>query len=377
MIFGVIRDLASIAAIIDTRAATAQIKACQMMEGSYRQPAGAVLNMQELFLAQKTPQGTVSLANAGPENRLEQMMQKWKGKLKSAQIEALEKSITLKGGVHLIHGPPGSGKTATLVAVLEAAVRSGHTVLVTAPSDAATDELFQKVLDSGFFEDISMLRFSSPYSKRTQEIGKTHVIFVTCNSSAHDYWVHIFKPTLLIIDDAGQATEPEITIPMANYSSTLLAIVMCGNPEQGPDVQSRGRNEYFRQLAWSPLARFIERGIYSTTLLTVPASGFATATAPPASSTRPPGAPSLLTHTFMLRADFEQNPVLGDAKTIRRHSPPPAVTSLGEAFWRSKAANLERENTALNAELGRVKGEYERLKTKLRELGQETEIPRQ
>lgn len=54
----------------------------------------------------------------------------------------------------VIQGPPGTGKTHTLSIAIEALVRQGKKVLITAPSNTAVDNLCKKIIGSG----ISLLR---------------------------------------------------------------------------------------------------------------------------------------------------------------------------------------------------------------------------
>ena len=49
----------------------------------------------------------------------------------------------------LIHGPPGTGKTTTLVAIIQDAVRNGERVLACAPSNVAVDNLAEKLGAAG------------------------------------------------------------------------------------------------------------------------------------------------------------------------------------------------------------------------------------
>jgi superfamily I DNA and/or RNA helicase len=51
--------------------------------------------------------------------------------------------------VALIHGPPGTGKTTTLVELIRREVRRGHRVLVCAPSNTAVDNLLENLLERG------------------------------------------------------------------------------------------------------------------------------------------------------------------------------------------------------------------------------------
>jgi hypothetical protein len=49
--------------------------------------------------------------------------------------------------VALIHGPPGTGKTTTVVELVRRAIRRGHKVLVCAPSNTAVDNLLERLVD--------------------------------------------------------------------------------------------------------------------------------------------------------------------------------------------------------------------------------------
>ncbi|MBC7774228.1 MAG: Flp pilus assembly complex ATPase component TadA [Phycisphaerae bacterium] len=51
--------------------------------------------------------------------------------------------------VAIIHGPPGTGKTTTLVAAIKALSQTEHTVLVTAPSNTAADLLTERLAAQG------------------------------------------------------------------------------------------------------------------------------------------------------------------------------------------------------------------------------------
>jgi ATP-dependent RNA/DNA helicase IGHMBP2 len=51
----------------------------------------------------------------------------------------------LKEQVHLIHGPPGTGKTTTVCELILQAVKKGEKVLACAPSNIAVDNIVESI----------------------------------------------------------------------------------------------------------------------------------------------------------------------------------------------------------------------------------------
>lgn len=68
--------------------------------------------------------------------------------LNDSQNEALN-SIIAADDVAIVHGPPGTGKTTTLVESIKFLVADGKKVLVTAPSNAAVNHLTRSIANAG------------------------------------------------------------------------------------------------------------------------------------------------------------------------------------------------------------------------------------
>ncbi|HTR30593.1 MAG TPA: AAA domain-containing protein [Puia sp.] len=88
--------------------------------------------------------------------------------LNSSQQAAIEKILSAED-LAIVHGPPGTGKTTTLVqAILAIHRRDGEPILVTAPSNTAVDLLSERLSELG----LTVLRIGNParVSERLQSL---------------------------------------------------------------------------------------------------------------------------------------------------------------------------------------------------------------
>lgn len=68
--------------------------------------------------------------------------------LNAPQLEAVDLAMRARH-VALVHGPPGTGKTRTLVEIIRQAAARGERVLATAASNTAVDNLAERLVDTG------------------------------------------------------------------------------------------------------------------------------------------------------------------------------------------------------------------------------------
>lgn len=88
--------------------------------------------------------------------------------LNPSQIQAVERVLQCRD-VAFIHGPPGTGKTTTIVAAIRQTLVTESQVLVSAASNAAVDLLAEKLSDQG----VMVTRIGHPARVTEQTLGKT------------------------------------------------------------------------------------------------------------------------------------------------------------------------------------------------------------
>ncbi|XP_056633790.1 putative helicase mov-10-B.1 isoform X2 [Diorhabda sublineata] len=181
---------------------------------------------------------------------------------------------------YIIFGPPGTGKTVTVVeAILQLKKKTTHSILVCAPSNAACDMLTEKLIVHCKQNELLRIMSSSvdissvhevvlPYSnyktdKQYQSVNSAYLrnyrIIVTTLILIGKYTGY-YHPDIVFIDEAAQASEPEVCIPLGMMESGSQ-IVLAGDPKQlGPQLVSKVSQKY--GLGISLLERLMETDLY-------------------------------------------------------------------------------------------------------------------
>ncbi|NWI13652.1 M10L1 helicase, partial [Crypturellus soui] len=182
---------------------------------------------------------------------------------------------------YVLFGPPGTGKTLTIV---EAILQIHYTlpdsrILVCAPSNTATDLICLRLHESHLLKPGTMVRVNAscrspeqiddivkPYCKDGEDIWKAlwfRIIITTCSSAGLFYQTgtRLGHFTHVILDEAGQASEPESLIPLGLISEANGQIVLVGDPKQlGPVIKSEVAVAF--GLNVSLLERLMSRSLY-------------------------------------------------------------------------------------------------------------------
>ncbi|CAL8250101.1 unnamed protein product [Arctogadus glacialis] len=191
-----------------------------------------------------------------------------------------------KPAPYLVFGPPGTGKTVTLVEAIrqvEKTHASCH-ILACAHTNSAADLLCEKIMNpkvkvyrlyakSQEREINQNLKFNCNwgedgiYIPDKEELEKHKIMVTTLFSASRlvtggipsGFYSHIF------VDEAGQPAEPEGLIPLAGLLDPKRGqVVLAGDPKQlGPIVKSRLAKKH--GLGVSMLERLMELNVYKKT----------------------------------------------------------------------------------------------------------------
>lgn len=186
--------------------------------------------------------------------------------LNEEQLRCVEMILGCDGSPpYVIHGPPGTGKTTTLVeAILQLyTTRENARILVCAASNSAADHILEKLVEnkvakvkddetfrlnasSRVYEDVqpNIIRFcyfdASIFKCPPLKALLRYKIIISTYMSSSLLYTEGIHFSHIFLDEAGQASEPETMVPLSNLSRKETVVVLAGDPEQlGPVVYSR------------------------------------------------------------------------------------------------------------------------------------------
>ena len=166
---------------------------------------------------------------------------------------------------YLVFGPPGTGKTVTMVEAIKqvAKLSSGCHILASAPSNTAADLLTERLMTHIVKKDILRMhapsRLQTGIPSKVREVSNIgsgdryiypnvetlqgYKVIVTTLVTAGRLASAMFPPdhfTHIFIDESGQAQEPETVIAMTGLLRGARGrVVMAGDPRQlGPVIRS-------------------------------------------------------------------------------------------------------------------------------------------
>eukprot|EP00026_Physarum_polycephalum_P000193 Phypoly_transcript_00193.p1 GENE.Phypoly_transcript_00193~~Phypoly_transcript_00193.p1 ORF type:complete len:940 (+),score=127.19 Phypoly_transcript_00193:1526-4345(+) len=165
---------------------------------------------------------------------------------------------------YIVFGPPGTGKTMTIVEAIGQIYRKKEPVriLACAPSNTAADLIAQRLLTQGV-QKMDIYRFNafnrsredvpeevmgiSSYNPETgtfeqllkADITKKRIVVSTCINAGQLYAMSIQPFTHVFVDEAGQAMEPECIVSISSLVTDKTTVVLAGDPKQlGPVIRS-------------------------------------------------------------------------------------------------------------------------------------------
>ncbi|EON77598.1 dna-binding protein smubp-2 [Lunatimonas lonarensis] len=137
-------------------------------ESTYRQMESALNRISRAESGRLAELKQVLLGAQPGKFEQESPMEPYPSDLNEGQLEAIRLVVQARD-VAVIHGPPGTGKTTTLVAAVKEVLKRHVQVLVCAPSNAAVDLLVEKLSTTG----IETVRIGHPARVDDQIIDQT------------------------------------------------------------------------------------------------------------------------------------------------------------------------------------------------------------
>jgi len=147
------------------------------------QAGGRLAQLRNVLLGELDPdRGRPRLPQFDPESELPPLEH-----LNASQQQAVAFALSARD-LAIIHGPPGTGKTTTVVEFIRQAVDRGETVLACAPSNTAVDNLLERLvisLETG--DGQSVVRLGHP--ARVKQTLQEHTLDAQVEQHENNRWI--------------------------------------------------------------------------------------------------------------------------------------------------------------------------------------------
>ncbi|KAJ8978565.1 hypothetical protein NQ317_012088 [Molorchus minor] len=225
-----------------------------------------------------------SADNVNPKFKLEWYNTNLNPKQKDAVVNVL--LGTARPLPYIIFGPPGTGKTVTVIEIVLQIIRliPHSRLLITAPSNSASDLIAMRLIQSGVLKpgdlvrlvsynyalsdsipislvpycatgslakdgtaDINVTRSGIQFECSRAALGRHRITVATCSAAGQLYSMGFPKGHFshIIVDEAAQASEPDVLIPLAFLDKSSGQALLAGDPMQlGPVVISQIAADY-------------------------------------------------------------------------------------------------------------------------------------
>ncbi|KAJ8941274.1 hypothetical protein NQ318_016939, partial [Aromia moschata] len=226
-----------------------------------------------------SPEDTSPKKKVGSELKLEWYNNRLNSKQKDAVVNVL--LGIARPLPYIVFGPPGTGKTVTIIELVLQIVRliPHSRLLITAPSNSASDLIALRLIESGVLKPGDLVRLVShnyavsdsipvilvpycatgslakdgtddrdmpqsgiQYDRSRAALGRHRITVSTCSTAGQLYSMGFPKGHFshIIVDQAAQASEPEVLIPLAFLDKSSGQVILAGDPMQlGPVVLSK------------------------------------------------------------------------------------------------------------------------------------------
>lgn len=183
------------------------------------------------------------------------------------QRRALQMSVQAQDYL-LILGMPGTGKTATLAAIVLAAVKRRRTVLLCSHTRAAVDNALSRLLDLDFTDFVRVGQRSHVSDSRldahyvgsdtcsavkdlADRLEKPAVVATTCLGINHAVFAKRHKYDIVIVDEASQILQPICVGPLRFSAS---AFILVGDHYQLPPLMKSASGRGIEEMKQVPKA---------------------------------------------------------------------------------------------------------------------------